>query len=289
MNAGAPSARRIAAATVLALVAFASNSILCRLALAPSHIDPASFTTVRVASGAAALAVIAAIARRRARTPSSPMRSGWISAAFLYGYAIAFSLSYVRINAGTGALILFACVQITMLVAALRFGERPRPLEWAGLAVALAGLVYLVVPGLQAPSPLGAALMAAAGAAWGIYSLRGRGSPNPLADTTRNFRCALPLALATSLVAISRAHADRDGVALAIASGALSSGVGYVIWYAALRGLSATRAATVQLSVPVIAAAGGILFLGETPTARLVASAVLILGGVSTALAARRR
>jgi drug/metabolite transporter (DMT)-like permease len=176
-----------------------------------------------------------------------------------------------------------------MLVAAIRSGERPRLLEWIGLAVAIGGLVYLVSPGLSAPSPLGAALMAIAGIAWGFYSLRGRGSPNPLEDTARNFLRAVPFALATSAIAFAQTHASPRGVVLATVSGAISSGIGYVIWYAALRGLSATRAATVQLSVPVIAAVGGILFLGELMTTRLLTAAVLILGGVGTALAARRR
>lgn len=283
-----PSARGVAAATFFALLAFASNSILCRLALASSRIDPASFTTVRVASGAAMLALIAA-ARRRRSLEARPSRAGWTSAVFLFIYAIAFSCSYVTLGAGTGALILFGCVQATMLFAALRGGERPRAIEWTGLATALAGLVYLVLPGLSAPSPVGASLMAAAGVAWGVYSLRGRGSKDPLADTARNFLRAVPFALATSLALFSRRHAGVDGVALAAVSGALSSGIGYVIWYAALRGLSAARAATVQLSVPVIAALGGIVFLSEQLTTRLVTAAVMILGGVGVTLAARRR
>ncbi len=281
--------RRIAVATVFALIAFASNSILCRLALGPSGIDPATFTTVRIVSGALMLACIVAITRRRASADGPRSRAGWISAAFLYLYAIAFSWSYVSLSAGTGALILFGCVQTTMLAAALRAGERPRRLEWVGLAIAVGGLVYLVSPGLAAPSPLGAALMATAGVAWGLYSLRGRGSARPLHDTARNFLRAVPLAIATSLALLARVHASREGIALAVASGAISSGLGYVIWYAALRGLTATRAATVQLSVPVIAAWGGILLLGETLSARLVTAAVLILGGVGVALAARRR
>lgn len=281
-------ARGVIATTFLALLAFASNSILCRLALASSRIDPASFTSVRVVSGAAMLAMIAA-ARRRATTEPTRSRAGWTSAAFLYLYAIAFSCSYVSLGAGTGALILFGCVQATMLFAALRAGERPRAIEWLGLATAVAGLVYLVLPGLAAPSPVGAALMATAGVAWGLYSLRGRGSHHPLADTARNFRCAVPFALATSLALFSHVHATREGVALALASGSLSSGIGYVIWYAALRGLTATRAATVQLSVPVIAALGGIVFLGEHLTVRLVTAAAMILGGVGVTLAARRR
>ena len=276
-----------ALATVVALVAFASNSILCRLALGSRLIDPASFTTVRIVSGAAVLAALAAFSRsRRTRTPT---RAGWRSAAYLFAYAIAFSFSYTSLGASTGALILFPSVQMTMLAAALRAGERPRPLEWLGLSVALAGLVYLVLPGLQAPSPVGAALMALAGVAWGLYSLRGRGSPDPLGDTARNFICAVPFALLASVIAMSRAHQSADGLALAVVSGAISSGLGYVIWYAALRGLTATRAATVQLAVPIIAAVGGIVFLAEVLTTRLLVAGILILGGVGVALAARRR
>lgn len=283
-----PSARRVFFATALAMIAFASNSILCRLALGGAHIDPASFTTVRIVAGAVALALIAA-ARRGARREHRPTRAGWTSAAFLYLYAIAFSVSYVSLSAGTGALILFGCVQSTMLLAALRGGERPQRLEWLGLGVAVAGLVYLVLPGLAAPPLLGALLMASAGVAWGLYSLRGRASPDPLDDTARNFARAAPFALATSIAALSRVHATAEGVALAAVSGAISSGVGYVVWYAALRELTSTRAAIVQLSVPVIAAAGGVLLLGEVISTRLVVAAVMILGGVAVALSARRR
>jgi drug/metabolite transporter (DMT)-like permease len=282
-----PPARRVAVATLMALIAFASNSILCRLALGSAAIDPATFTSIRILSGAVALALIALASPSRAR--QRPSRAGWTSAFFLFAYAIAFSYAYLTLSAGTGALLLFGCVQATMLFAALRNGERPRRLEWLGLVVALAGLVYLVSPGLSAPSPAGAALMAAAGAAWGLYSLRGRGSEDPLRDTARNFLCAAPFALLVSAATFSRAHAGTEGVALAMASGAVASGLGYVIWYAALRGLTATRAATVQLSVPAIAAFGGVAFLGESVSVRLAVSAAMILGGVGVVLAARRR
>jgi len=282
-----PSPRRTIALTAVTMVAFASNSILCRLALQARAIDPASFTLVRILAGAIALLVIVRVVSPTARV-FTPGR--WAGAAFLFLYAAAFSFAYTSLSAGTGALILFGCVQAAMLAVALRSGERPRPLEWIGLAIAVAGLVYLVAPGLQAPAPVGCALMAIAGVAWGFYSLTGRGSTNPLADTSRNFLRAAPLALAVALlarVAGADVRATREGVLLAIASGALSSGLGYAIWYAALRGLSATRAATVQLSVPVFAALGGVSFLSETITLRLVLSAILILGGVGTALAGR--
>lgn len=275
---------RIAVLTALAMVAFAANSVLCRMALAPGAIDPASFTTIRLVSGAGTLALIIA-----ARTGGVGRRGSWASASFLFLYAAAFSFAYVSLSAGTGALILFGTVQATMVAWALRSGERPHPMQWLGLATALAGLAWLVSPGVAAPAPLGALLMATAGIAWGVYSLLGRGTRDPLADTAGNFLRAAPMALVLSLLWMHSARAGPVGVALAVASGALASGVGYVIWYAALRGLTATRAATVQLSVPVIAAAGGVLFLGERVDLRLVSASVLILGGIGLALAGRER
>lgn len=258
----------------LALVAFAANSVLCRLALRPRAIDAASFTSLRLLSGAALLLVLA---RGRAR-------GSWAGAAMLLVYAVAFSFAYLSLGAGTGALILFGAVQLTMIVSGLRSGERPGAREWGGLVVAVAGVVYLVFPGLTAPSPVGSVLMAAAGIAWGVYSLIGRGAKDALADTTGNFVRAAPFALAVSAVAVGRFHLSWEGALLAVASGALASGVGYVLWYAALKGLTATRAATVQLSVPVIAAIGGVLLIGETITLRLVVASVLILGGVAAAV-----
>ena len=277
--------------TAVALVAFASNSILCRLALGAREIDAASFTLVRLLSGALTLLLLrAAVASRVAPKTRVPKRHGpWLPAALLFIYAAPFSFAYIRLSAGTGALILFACVQATMLIGAIRSGERFQWLEGIGLAIALAGLTYLVSPGLSAPPPLGSALMAIAGVSWGLYSLRGRGSADPLGDTTLNFIWALPLALLVSLVAVRGAHLSPRGIALATASGALASGLGYTIWFAALRGLTAIRAATVQLTVPVLAAAGGVVLLQESVTVRLVVSAALILGGVGPALAGRGR
>ena len=277
--------------TAVALVAFASNSILCRLALGAREIDAASFTLVRLMSGALTLLLVrAAVARRAAPKTVTTATSGpWIPAALLFIYAAPFSFAYIRLSAGTGALILFACVQATMLIGAIRSGERFQWLEGIGLAIALAGLTYLVSPGLSAPSPLGSALMATAGVSWGLYSLRGRGSADPLGDTTLNFIWALPLALLVSLVAVRGTHLSARGIALATASGALASGLGYTIWFAALRGLTAIRAATVQLTVPVLAAAGGVLLLQESVTVRLLVSAALILGGVGLALTGRVR
>ena len=270
--------------TASALVCFAANSILCRMALGTAAIDPATFSTVRLVSGAVALAILARILGRHGR-PRPP--GDWISAGMLFLYAAPFAFAYLWLSAGTGALILFGAVQATMIVAALRSGERPHHLEWGGLFVAIAGLTYLVLPGLEAPSPAGAVLMAGAGIAWGFYSLRGRAAADPLLDTAGNFARAVPLAAAVSAMALPRLHLSFDGLVLATASGALASGLGYVLWYAALRGLTATRAATVQLPVPVLSAIGGVVVLSETITPRLVVATVLVLGGVGLALRGR--
>jgi drug/metabolite transporter (DMT)-like permease len=273
--------------TGLALIAFATNSILCRLALGRRSIDPASFTAIRLLAGALTLWLVRAATRARgsAAAPAPRSRAGWISAATLFGYAAAFSLAYLSLGAGTGALILFGSVQATMILAALGGGERFRALEATGLIVALGGLAYLAAPGVTAPAPFGAALMATAGIAWGVYSLRGRGAADPLGDTSFNFALALPMVLGMVLISVHHLHATLAGAVLAAGSGSLASGLGYVIWYLALRGLSAIRAATVQLAVPVLAAAGGVLVLGERVTLRLVLAAVLILGGVALAIA----
>ncbi len=276
---------RTALWTGLAMVAFAANSVLCRLALGPEAIDAASFTTVRLGSGAVTLLLLAAVSGKKRAVPAG----SWASAGLLFAYAIAFSFAYTMLSTGTGALILFGAVQLTMILSALRSGERPHPLQWVGLAVAVAGLVGLVLPGLTAPSPRGSALMFVAGVGWGLYSLRGRSSQDPLAETGRNFLLSVPPAVVVSLIAFGRMHLSTEGILFAVASGALASGVGYVIWYAALRGLTATRAATVQLSVPVIAALGCVVFLAEQVTPRLIVCTVLILGGVALALAGRER
>jgi drug/metabolite transporter (DMT)-like permease len=275
---------RTLAFTGIALVAFAANSVLCRLALGRRSIDPASFATVRLLSGALMLLAIGVASRGRSPRAS---RAGWPSAVMLFLYAAAFSFAYVSLHAGTGALILFGSVQATMILAALRSGERFRAPEAVGLALALGGLVYLVSPGLAAPSPIGSALMAVAGISWGVYSLRGRGAGDPLGDTAGNFLRSVPLAAGVSAFAFRGAHLSPAGLVLATASGALASGVGYVVWYAALRGLSAIRAATVQLAVPALAAAGGVLVLSESVSLRLVLSAVFILGGVALAAGGR--
>lgn len=275
---------RVAALTLLAMVAFAANSLLCRMALGPQTVDAASFTTVRLVSGALTLWIIVLLTRKAG---NGTLRGDWPSAAMLFTYAVTFSFAYLTLTTGTGALILFGSVQVTMWVVALWRGERPHPLAWVGLVAAFSGLVYLVSPGITAPSPGGAALMGLAGVAWGVYSLRGRGSADPLADTAGNFLRSVPLTLVLSLLLLNRFAGSGEGLLWAVLSGALASGVGYTIWYAALPHLTATRAATVQLSVPVIAAAAGTLVLAETVSMRLVIASVLILGGIGLALFAK--
>lgn len=279
-------ASRTALWTVLALVAFAANSVLCRQALAGHHIDALSFAVVRIASGALALVLLA-----RAGSGGGIRGAGdWTSTGALLLYVIPFSLAYLRVDAGTGALLLFGAVQVTMVLAGLAGGERPRPLEWLGLALAIAGLVYLVSPGLSAP-PLGAAaLMLASGVGWGWYSLRGRGVRQPLRVTAGNFVRCTPLVCAAWAAGLlyARPYASGRGLVLAVLSGAAASGVGYALWYAALPRLGAVRAATLQLSVPVLAAGGGVLFLGEAVSSRLALAASAILGGVGLALVAKR-
>ena len=277
-----PGARSFAL-TAAALVAFASNSILCRLALSRGAIDPATFTTIRLVSGAAVLTALSLF-----RTPHVRGAHGtWGSGMALALYAIAFSYAYISLDASIGALLLFGSVQATMIGVAIAAGERTTWQEWSGLGVALAGLVYLVSPGLAAPPPLGAALMVVAGIAWGVYTLRGRGATAPVLATAGNFVRSAPLAIAVSAAAAlggASPHATPTGIGLALASGVLASGFGYVIWYAALRYLTAVRAATVQLLVPVLGAAGGILLLGESLSPRLITASVLILGGVAFAV-----
>jgi drug/metabolite transporter (DMT)-like permease len=270
--------------TAFALVAFAANSLLCRLALGGHQIDATTFTAIRVAAGAATLYGILLLRGLTVRPRATP---AWRSAAALFAYAAAFSFAYLTLTVGTGALLLFGGVQVTMLVAALRSGERPRPLEWLGLIMAIAGLVYLVLPGVSAPDPVGALVMAAAGASWGLYSLWGRQSTDPLADTAVNFARATPMAAVSSGLFVligGNTQLSTDGLLLAVASGALASGLGYVAWYRALPALTATSAATVQLPVPVLTALGGMLVLAEPLTFRLVAATGLVLGGIAIAV-----
>jgi len=272
--------------TTFAMIAFASNSLLNRFALGQNAIDPASYTTVRLVSGAIILSIIASLGRKH---NESLLRGSWISAAFLFLYAITFSFAYLSLSTGTGALILFGSVQVTMIIVALRGGERPHILEWIGLLLALGGLVYLIFPGLTAPSPIGSGLMTVASISWGFYTIRGRGSQNPLGDTAGNFVYAVPMALIVLLFSLKSTSISSYGILYATLSGSLASGVGYVIWYAALRGLTTTRAATVQLSVPVIAAWSGVFFLSEFVSIRLFVAGILILGGIALTLSVRAK
>ncbi len=270
---------RIAILTAATLVCFAANSLLARAALRPRLADPATFTSIRIASGAAALALLLAVARR-----ARPAGGTWGSAVAMFLYAAAFSLAYVRIGAGVGALLLFAAVQVTMVGWSAARGARPTATQLVGVGVALAGLAWLAAPGASAPDPLGAALMLGAGVAWGVYSLRGHAARDPLAVTAHNFVLAVPLAIALGAALARGASITAPGVALAAASGALASGGGYSLWYAVVPSLGATRAAAVQLAVPVLAWLGATAFLGERLTLRVAVAAAAILSGIALTL-----
>jgi drug/metabolite transporter (DMT)-like permease len=267
------------------MLAFAGNSILCRLGLGPDAIDPASFAALRLSSGALLLVLLAA---RSSKSQLFRLPRPW-PALFLFAYAIPFSFAYQSLTTGTGALLLFGCVQITMLLAALARGERPTLTQWFGLSLALGGLGYLLAPGASAPAPLGAALMCVAGISWGLYSLVGRGSRDPLQDTARNFLLATPLSLLVMAgsQAAGAVHFSARGVLWAVSSGAVASGLGYAVWYAALRRLRRTQAASIQLSVPVLAALGGLVFLDEVMTPRLIVSTGVVLLGIGLTLRAK--
>lgn len=264
--------------TFIALCAFAANSLLCRLALKSGYIDPASFTAIRLISGALVLALVLS-ARRR-----SPVQQGsWPAAFWLFAYAAAFSWAYVQLAAGAGALLLFGAVQATMIGAGFWRGERLAPRQWLGVLVAIAGLVALMLPGLSAP-PLGSALMMLlAGVAWGAYSLYGRGAQDAGAATAGNFIRSVPFAIALALFAVGTSHASISpaGWALALCSGAVTSGLGYIVWYMVLPRLRSSAAATVQLSVPLLAALGGTVLLGEDWTQRVTWTGLAILGGIA--------
>lgn len=274
---------RVVSLSVLAMLAFAGNSLLCRAALADGAIDAAGFTVLRVASGAVFLAVLLMI---RQSGGVQAVTGGLLSKQRLWGavtlacYMLFFSFAYVSLDAGTGALLLFGAVQLTMFVAALRGGERFAPLSWAGLAMAFGGLVWLVSPGVGAPDPTGAVMMVIAGIGWGFYSLGGRGAKDALANTGQNFILCLPVIALPVLLFIDYEAISNTGILLAVASGVVASGCGYAIWYAVLPSLSAGRAAVMQLTVPAIASFGGVLLLGEDLTTRLVLSSLITLGGV---------
>jgi drug/metabolite transporter (DMT)-like permease len=270
--------------TALAMLAFAGNSLLCRLALKDTAIDAASFTSLRILSGALTLWLLL-----RLRSGNGALAGSWFAAGALLAYAAAFSFAYLQLDAGVGALLLFGAVQISMLAWGFYRGERLSPLTATGLLLALAGMLVLLLPGASAPALGSALLMLLAGAAWGAYSLLGRGIADPLAATAGNFLRAVPLALLVSARLLSRLSWDVPGLIYALLSGALTSGIGYAIWYTALRGLRAFQAATVQLSVPILAALAGSLLLDEALSLRLLLSAVAVLGGIALVLGAKQR
>jgi drug/metabolite transporter (DMT)-like permease len=272
--------RRAAGAALFALLAFAANSVLCRMALRQPHIDPVSFTTVRLLAGALTLWVLVRVRRRGTATTGG----NWLSAAALLGYAIPFSLAYVGLTAGTGALLLFGAVQVVMLSAGFMTGERANRRVVLGWLLAIAGLIWLLLPGLSAPPMRDAAFMLTAGVAWGIYSLRGRRSADAVADTAGNFLRSTPGALLISVLLHAQRTADPQGIVLAALSGSVASGLGYAAWYTALPSLGAIAAANAQLSVPVIAALAGVVLFNEPITARLVISSVLVLAGTAIAV-----
>lgn len=274
--------------TTLAMVAFAGNSILARLALGDGAIDAAGYTGMRLASGAAVLALLLVNANRNS-SPTVRLPGGWPSALALFVYAVAFSYAYLQLGAAVGALVLFASVQATMIAWGLIRGERPGLSEIAGLTIAFAAFVYWIAPALVTPALLGTVLMIASGVAWGVYSLRGRAATDPMGETAGNFIRTVPLAIPLIALSAFQSGMTTAGIVIAIASGAVTSGLGYVLWYRALPGLTATRASIVQLTVPVIAALGGVLFLAEALTLRFVLAATLILGGIALALLVRKR
>ena len=287
--------------TTFALIAFAFNSILCRLALRGEEADAVGFTAVRLVSGAVMLIVISYVCAspRVSKGLASDLsvkplltrgllhQGSWPSAFFLFAYAICFSLAYLDLTAGTGALILFGSVQLTIIAVSLIRGERPPILEWLGLALAVGGLVYLVFPGLASPPLVSSLLMAAAGASWGFYTLRGKGSGDPLANTTGNFVRSVPMIVIAAIPFLSKIHLSNRGIVLAVLSGAVTSGIGYTVWYAALKFHTSTRAAVLQLAVPVIAAAAGVVLLDEAATVRLLIAAAMILGGIGLVIFGR--
>lgn len=275
---------RILLLTCLAMLAFAGNSLLCRLALRETEIDAASFTAIRLLCGAVTLWLLLKVRQR-----TQPMAGNWPGALALFTYAAAFSFAYLQLDTGAGALLLFGAVQLSMLFWGLLRGERLGPAASLGTALATAGLLVLLLPGASAPPLLAALLMLLAGIAWGAYSLLGRGQGDPLAVTAGNFMRATPLALLLAALLLAQLDWDGPGLFYALLSGALTSGIGYAIWYSALPGLRASQAATVQLSVPILAALGGSLMLGEALSLRLLLSAVAVLGGIALVLGSRQR
>ncbi|MCY7294677.1 DMT family transporter [Alteromonas sp. a30] len=284
----------------MALIAFAGNSVLCRLALGEAVVDAGSFTSIRLVSGACVLGLLLQLSQRYSRRrhqlsqeisnaePSESHRGSWRAAILLFVYAVGFSYAYISLDTGTGALILFASVQITMILSGMIQGHKLHITEQLGVLVSILGFIYLMLPGAAMPAIPGFILMSIAGVAWGFYSLLGRGSGHPLADTAYNFIRCIPLVMMLAAVTLFDAYLSLEGIILAILSGAVTSGVGYTIWYMALRGLSAVQAAVVQLFVPVIAAFGGVIFAQEVLSMRLVTASLLILGGIFIVILGRQ-
>ena len=272
------------ALTIFSLIAFAGNSVLCRLALGGNQLDAASFTIIRLLSG---IVMLLLISQGFSSQKGQLKKANWLSSGALFLYAVAFSYAYLSLDTGTGALILFGAVQITMILASLLLGKKLHFAEWLGVIIAFAGFVYLVLPGVTTPSFKGFILMTLSGIAWGIYTLRGKGSQQPINDTAINFLYTLPLVLTLMIVEFQNSELSQRGIILAVLSGALASGVGYTAWYMAVRNLATVQASVVQLVVPILAAAGGVVFSGEMISLRLVISSLLILGGIVLVLFGR--
>ena len=263
--------------TTIALLAFAANSVICRYALKDNAIDPGMFTSIRLSSGALILVILVFASKERRNEKS---KGSWVSAAMLFLYAAAFSYAYVSLETGIGALIIFGVVQITMISSSIISGYKLSLIEWLGIILALSGFLYLLLPGASAPSLTGFLLMTLSGIGWGIYSLRGKNSKHPLVDTAYNFLRSLPFLVLLFYFLAQESHFTTEGVFLALLSGIVTSGLGYTIWYLALRDLNSIQASIVQLLVPVLAAIGGIIFIGEFISFRLTASSLMILGGI---------
>lgn len=264
--------------TLLALIAFAANSVLCRLALGDGSIDASNFTIIRLLSGVIVLFFILKLKLRKSL--SSTSKGSWFSGSMLFLYAITFSFAYITLDTGTGALILFGAVQITIIIYSIITGHKLHFLEWIGVLISLLGFIYLILPGVTSPSLIGFILMSIAGIAWGIYTVRGKASKDSLGDTAFNFLKTIPFVLIVFVFTFNTSHYSFEGILLAIISGGITSGIGYTIWYMAIRGLTTVQSAVVQLLVPVIAAFGGVIFISEVITYRLTISSILILGGI---------
>jgi|TARA_B110000037_G_scaffold167679_1_gene189931 drug/metabolite transporter (DMT)-like permease len=263
--------------TSLALIAFAANSVLCRLALGNNVIDASSFTIIRLLAGAIVLFCIVLFSKGKTSTTS---KGSLLSSFMLFLYAITFSFAYLSLDTGTGALILFGAVQITIIIHTLLSGNKLRPLEWLGVIISFLGFIYLISPGVSSPSIIGFILMTIAGISWGIYTIKGQTSKNPLRDTTYNFIKTLPFITILYIATMTQSNYSTEGILLAVIAGGVTSGIGYTIWYMAIRGLSSIQSAVLQLLVPVIAAFSGVIFISEIITVRLTVSSILILGGV---------